>query len=83
VIDLDQPRVLKPVDGVPADAQVVEFAWSPDGKWIVYTIGASNVLNEEELKKLESRLVVADTDGKNAKVLASVKGQLILGVDWR
>ena len=83
VLDVGKPESLTPVQGIPEKAEVVGLAWSPDGKRIAYTIGTSRFLEPEELKKLESRLVIADPDGKNAKVLRSVKGELIMEVHWR
>jgi hypothetical protein len=83
VIDIDKPGVLKPVAGIPKDAEVPACAWAPDGKHIVYVIGTVHWLAPEALKKFESRLVVADVDGGNAKVVRSVKGKMLTGVDWR
>jgi RNA polymerase sigma factor (sigma-70 family) len=83
VIDLDNPGVLKPVAGIPKDAEVTACAWAPDGKHIVYVIGTVHWLAPEDLKKFESRIVIADADGGNAKVVRSEKGKLFMGVDWR
>jgi RNA polymerase sigma factor (sigma-70 family) len=83
VIDIDQPGVLKPVAGIPKDAEVPACAWAPDGKHIVYIIGTVHGLAPEALKKFESRVIVADPDGGNAKVVHSEKGKVIIGVDWR
>ena len=83
VIDIDTPGVLKPLAGIPKDAEVVARAWAPDGKHIVYVIGTVHWLAPEDLKKFESRLIVADVDGGNAKVVRSEKGKLLNGVDWR
>jgi RNA polymerase sigma factor (sigma-70 family) len=83
VIDIDKPGVLKPVTGIPKDAEVTACAWAPDGKHIVYVIGTIHWLAPEDLKKFESRLIVADPDGGNAKVVRSEKGKLFTGVDWR
>ncbi len=83
VIDIDKPGVLKPVAGIPKDAEVPACAWAPDGKHIVYVIGTVHGLAPEDLKKFESRLIVADPDGGNAKVVRSVKGKILIGVDWR
>jgi RNA polymerase sigma factor (sigma-70 family) len=83
VIDIDKPGVLKPVAGIPKNAEVIAHAWSPDGKHIVYVIGTVHWLAPEDLKKFESRLIVADVDGGNAKVVRSEKGKMLTGVDWR
>ena len=83
VIDIDKPGVLKPVAGIPKDAEVTAHAWAPDGKHIAYVIGTVHWLAPEDLKKFESRLIVADVDGGNAKVVRSEKGRMISGVDWR
>jgi RNA polymerase sigma factor (sigma-70 family) len=83
VIDLDKPGVLRPVAGIPKDAEVTACAWAPDGKHLVYVIGTIHWLAPEDLKKFESRLIVADPDGGNARVVRSVKGKVLLGVDWR
>jgi Tol biopolymer transport system component len=83
VIDIDKPGVLKPVAGIPKDAEVPACAWAPDGKHIVYVIGTVHWLAPEDLKKFESRLIVADPDGGNAKVVRSEKGKVFIGVDWR
>jgi hypothetical protein len=83
VLELDNPGVLKPVTGIPEDAEVTACAWAPDGKRLVYVLGTSRPLAAEELQKFESRLVVADVDGGNAKILRSEKSKLIMGVDWR
>lgn len=83
VIDIDKPGVLKPVAGIPKDAEVPACAWAPDGKHIVYVIGTVQGLAPEDLKNFESRLIVADPDGGNAKVVRSEKGKMLTGVDWR
>jgi hypothetical protein len=83
VIDIDKPGVLKPVTGIPKDAEVTACAWAPGGKHIVYVIGTVHWLAPEDLKKFESRIVIADVDGSNAKVVRSEKGKLFMGVDWR
>jgi RNA polymerase sigma factor (sigma-70 family) len=83
VIDIDKPGVLRPVAGIPKDAEVTACTWAPDGKHIVYVIGTIHWLAPEDLKKFESRLVVADPDGGNAKVVRSEKGKVLYGVDWR
>jgi RNA polymerase sigma factor (sigma-70 family) len=83
VIDIDKPGVLKPVAGIPKDAEVTACAWAPDGKHIAYVIGSVHWIGSEDLKKFESRLIVADVDGGNAKVVRSVKGKMLTGVDWR
>ena len=83
VIDIDKPGVLKPVAGIPKDAEVPACAWAPDGKHIVYVIGTVHWLAPEALKEFESRLVVADVDGGNARVVHAEKGKVLMGVDWR
>jgi RNA polymerase sigma factor (sigma-70 family) len=83
VIDIDKPGVLKPVAGIPKDAEVLACAWAPDGKHIVYVIGTVHWLAPEDLKKFESRVIVADPAGGNAKVVRSEKGKVLIGVDWR
>jgi hypothetical protein len=80
VIDLGKPGTPAAVGGVPDGAEVVASAWSPDGKRIAYAIGTSRPPDPAQLKKPEPRLVVADPDGKNAKVL---KSGFIFGFDWR
>jgi len=83
VIDLDTPGVLKPVAGIPKDAEVTACAWAPDGKHVVYAIGTVHWLAPDDLKKFESRLVVADPDGGNAKAVRTVTGKVLIDVDWR
>lgn len=83
VIDIDKPGMLKPVAGIPKNAEVNGCAWAPDGKHIVYVIGTVHFLDPEALKKFETRLVVADPDGGNAKVVRLEKGKVFLGVDWQ
>ena len=83
VIDIDKPGVLKPVAGIPKDAEVLASTWAPDGKHIVYVISSFHWLAPEDLKKFESHIIVADPDGGNAKVVRSQKGKVLIDVDWR
>lgn len=86
VFDVGKPilmPVAKVVEGIPATAEVTSWDWSPDGKRIVYVIGTVRILSPEEMKKTESRVVAADPDGKNAVVVRSVKGSLLMNVGWR
>ncbi len=83
VIDIDKPGILKPVAGIPKEAEVPACVWAPDDKHIVYVIGTVHWLAPEALKKFESRVVVADVDGGNAKVVRAEKGKVLIGVDWR
>jgi RNA polymerase sigma factor (sigma-70 family) len=80
VLDVDKPGSLTPVAGVPEKTEVIEFTWSPDSRRIVYTTGS---FNPADVQNMESRLIVADPDGKNAKQLRSVKGELIRLAGWR
>ncbi len=82
VLDVGKPGSLTAVAGVPDKAEVTEYAWSPDGRRIAYTTGASRLADPADLQKVESRLVVADPDGKNAKVLRSAKGEFIRLAGW-
>ena len=75
--------MLKPVAGILKEAEVPACAWAPDGKHIVYVIGTVHWLAPEDLKKFESRLIVSDVDGSSAKVVRSVKGKMLISVDWR
>jgi RNA polymerase sigma factor (sigma-70 family) len=82
VMDVGKPESLTPVAGVPEGAEVVGYAWSPDGKRIAFATGASRTLTPDELRNLESRLIVADPDGKNATVLRNARGEQIVSVYW-
>ncbi len=83
LMDPNGPGVLKPLAGIPKDAEVPACAWAPDGKHIACVIGTVHWLAPTALKKFESRLIVADVDGGNAKVVRSEKGKMLIGVDWR
>jgi RNA polymerase sigma factor (sigma-70 family) len=83
VLEVGKPGSLTAVEGVPEKLQVTEFAWSPDGRRIAYTTGVFQQPDPGDLEKIESRLVVADPDGKNAKVLRSAKGEFIRLAGWR
>jgi len=83
VVEIGKPGSLTKVEGIPEKAEVTSFAWSPDSKRIVYTIGTFRLTSPEDLTGIESKVVVADPDGKNAKALRSAKGKLYMGVDWK
>ncbi len=89
VLDIATGKQTK-VDGIPLDAEIQGYCWSPDGKRIALTWrqlhdGEPNdVINRET----ESHLVVCDPDGKNQKTILTEKGQgqwhiTLAGVDWR
>jgi dipeptidyl aminopeptidase/acylaminoacyl peptidase len=85
------------VAGVPLNANIKGFCWSPDGKKIAY---AWREIHERDPKDVpmmavrplvpietESFLAVCDPDGKNQKTIATAKGSaewlITIGhVDW-
>ncbi len=83
VVEVDKPDSLAKVEGILEKAEVTSFAWAPDGKRIVYTTGTFRLTNPDDLAEVESKVVVADPDGKNAKTLRTAKGKLYGGVDWK
>ncbi len=82
MVEVGNPKSLKAVEGIPEKDEVTSHAWSPDGNQIAYTIGTVNFLDKDEQKAIESRLVIANSDGKNPKVVKSVKGKVIGDVSW-
>jgi RNA polymerase sigma factor (sigma-70 family) len=86
VMVVGKPDSLTSVEGIAAEAEVAFYTWSPDGSQIAYTLGSRPFLESiepEDLKDFESRLIVADPNGKNAKMLRSARGKLIGPVEWR
>ncbi|MBN9522277.1 sigma-70 family RNA polymerase sigma factor [bacterium] len=79
-----------PVDGIPLNAELQGFCWSPDGTKIAYTWRQIHEGTQEDrlMKETESHLIVADPDGRNPRTVLTEKGQgqwiLTLGIpDWR
>jgi len=78
------------VAGVPAKAEVRDFAWSPGGKSIAYTWREALPTDPNEAIKKEKvcHLSVCDADGKNHQIVLTVKGDGTFShplddVDWQ
>jgi RNA polymerase sigma factor (sigma-70 family) len=86
-----------PVEGMPPNANIQGFCWSPDGKRIAYTWREIHARDPKDVPMMEVRppvpietesfLVVCDPDGKNQKTIANKKGSAewlitIGNVDW-
>jgi RNA polymerase sigma factor (sigma-70 family) len=89
VLDVASGKVTKVADQ-PLNGDVQAYCWSPDGKKIAYSWREVHAGKPEEVidKETESFLVVCDPDGKNAKTIATEKGQgqwvITIGhIDWR
>jgi RNA polymerase sigma factor (sigma-70 family) len=79
----------------PEHALAKGIAWSPDGKRVAYTwmqlhpdvLKKDTLKAEDELVETEAFLIVADSDGKNAKTISSAKkpfsGMIFGTIDWR
>ncbi|MFO0797661.1 MAG: sigma-70 family RNA polymerase sigma factor [Gemmataceae bacterium] len=88
LIDVATGRVT-PVE-VPPNGALHGYCWSPDGKRIAYTWRQQHKGTPDQLARTEteSRLIVADPDGKNARTVLTAKGPsqwtITLGApDWR
>jgi dipeptidyl aminopeptidase/acylaminoacyl peptidase len=100
VADVGTGRVTE-VGGVPAAATVFWCCWSPDGRYLAYARRQRHpelaralsgrpgaVTAAEAAVETESALVVADTDGRNARVVTTARAGDALalpfrGLDWR
>lgn len=85
--------------GVPLNAWVESFCWSPDGKRLAYTwkqvkpgvplAENTNNMNDPKINtQIESFMVIADADGSNPKTILSGKSSrsttISIGkMDWR
>jgi Tol biopolymer transport system component len=98
-----QPHVLdiatkkrQPLVDFPANGQCLGVAWSPDGNRVAYTwtqlhaeLLKKDSLNLDDVDILtKSFLMVADADGRNAKMVASetssqARNPIYGSVDWR
>jgi RNA polymerase sigma factor (sigma-70 family) len=75
-----------PVEGIPLDAEVQSYCWSPDGRLVAYTW--RRTINEGTIQEeTEAYLVVCDPDGRNEKTVVTEKHAAKVGtlmhVDWR
>ena len=59
----------RPVRGVPADARIADLAWSPDGKYLAFTIAKADAIE----------LWLADVKDASAKVLPTAPLSAVLG----
>ena len=79
IVDVGRPETLKPVaDGPGEHVERDEYGWSPDGKRIVFRRQKGTLDKPGDVE-----LVVADPDGKNAKVIRKTKEDGIWKVYWR
>ena len=79
VVNVDKPEELIPVAGGPGEnIERGEFDWAPDGKRIVFRRQKETLQEPGDVE-----LVVADPDGKNAKVIRKSKADGIWKVYWR
>jgi RNA polymerase sigma factor (sigma-70 family) len=80
VIDLatNQQMVVKELGEKP-EWKVVGLAWSPDGRMIAYV----ETKRPPRPPGRNYRVVVADPDGKNSKVIHTVEGDKFVGFDWK
>jgi Tol biopolymer transport system component len=89
VIDVASGKAT-PVPDTTVQGEILGFCWSPDGKKIAYSWREHHNVpaNEAAEKETESRLVVCDSDGNNAKTILTANGNgesavTIKGPDWR
>ncbi|MBN9521547.1 sigma-70 family RNA polymerase sigma factor [bacterium] len=89
VLDLATGKTA-PVTDLPKAGEILGFCWSPDGKRVAYIWREVHDDMKEDIRNKEtfSHLVVCDSDGKNAKTIASEKGptpraETIGEVTWR
>jgi Tol biopolymer transport system component len=74
------------VEGIPLDAEVQGYCWSPDGRRVAYTWGRT--INDGTTQaEAEAYLVVCDPDGRNERTVVTDKHPskvgTLLHVDWR
>jgi RNA polymerase sigma factor (sigma-70 family) len=82
LLDLPTDRQMM-VEGIPPGGEVLGACWSPDGTRIAYTW---RQLGDGTGREVESRLVIADPDGRNPRTVLSRRGRgvTLLGApDWR
>jgi Tol biopolymer transport system component len=98
IYDLGSKKCTR-LEGVPLNADLNGYCWSPDGKQIAYTwkqvqpgvplaINTNNMNDPKLNTETESHLMIADADGKNARTVLSEKAPsgptvTIEYVDWR
>ncbi|MBN9520463.1 hypothetical protein J0H58_18370 [bacterium] len=95
VLDL-ATKAREPLADVPENGQAVGVCWAPDGKRVAYTwaqlhadLLAKDVITADESERdTEGVLIVADSDGRNARTVASdisrsVGHPVIGALDWR
>ncbi|HYH64419.1 MAG TPA: sigma-70 family RNA polymerase sigma factor [Urbifossiella sp.] len=89
VIDVATGRVT-PVANIPPNGDLQGMCWSPDGTKLAYTWRQLHPGTDDERARMEteSRLVVADADGRNTRTVLTAKGPgqwiFTLGApDWR
>ncbi|MBN9522276.1 sigma-70 family RNA polymerase sigma factor [bacterium] len=89
VLDLTTGAVAPLVD-YPPDSELQGYCWSPDGRRVAYAWRGKQPREAAPLPgvEFESFLVVCDADRRNARMIATAKGDgpglvTIAGPDWR